>query len=66
METNEELLERYKNCQKLLAKAIKRRDKLKGAARDRQSRFCGSLNFNILNIEAELREREITVVPITS
>ena len=59
-ETDEELVARWSRVSAELNKAIKQRDRIPfGGNRDRKSRWCGSLNFTLIGIESEMRDRGI-------
>jgi hypothetical protein len=57
-ETNEELIARHQRVQEKYQQAVRSRDRTKSRpARDQKSRWAGSLNFTLLSIESEMRDR---------
>ena len=64
-ETDQELQARYAHVQSELAKARKRmeRAKLGTGKRDDRARWAGCLNFTLLGIESELRDRGLLADP---
>ena len=57
-ETDQELLDQHKRVEKRFAEAKASAERTKpGGNRDRKMRFAGSLNFTLLGIESELRDR---------
>jgi hypothetical protein len=57
-ESNEDLLARHGRVKDQYDKAHKQMEKLKhGPSRTRKAQWAGSLNFTLLSIESELRER---------
>ncbi len=65
METNKELTERHARVKEEYnkAKAQAERCKLGSALRSRLMKWAGSLNFTLLGIESDMRERGLTVHP---
>lgn len=62
METDQELLHRHKHVSDLLIKATKQLDKMKfSSRRDQKARWCGSLQFILLQIKSEIEERNLNV-----
>lgn len=61
METNDELIARHQRVKKLVATNQKQLDKMKlgSAARTRKAMFGGSLTFTLLQIESEMRDRNL-------
>lgn len=57
-ESDEKLVARYHHVKMLVEEVHKQRDRMKpGGARDRKSRWGGSLNFTLLQIEMEMEQR---------
>ena len=60
METNDELIARHERVKKLVATNRKQLDKMQpGGRKDAKARFGGSLNFTLLQIESEMRDRNL-------
>jgi hypothetical protein len=57
-ETDGELLDRGRRVSQMITERVARREKLApGSRKDEMSRFIGSLQFILLGIKRELRER---------
>ena len=60
METNDELIARHQRVKALIATNRKQLDKMKpGGRKDQKARFGGSLTFTLLQIESEMRDRNL-------
>ena len=60
METNEQLIARHQRVKALIATNRKQLDKMKpGGRKDAKARFGGSLTFTLLQIESEMRDRNL-------
>jgi len=61
-ETDAELIARQKHVTELIATKRRERARMKpGSRRDDKSRFIGSLNFTLLQIQSKIEERGLTV-----
>lgn len=59
-ESDEYLIARHKRLKKLIATNRKQLDKMKpGGRKDAKARFGGSLTFTLLQIESEMRDRNL-------